>query len=384
MSKFADTRDESILPVEGKNLVLFHPHIPEAAIEGIADTLKTRWIGQGPKVEEFERRFPQAISSDQSAIAVGSCTDALHLSYVLSELKAGDEVIVPVFTCTATNIPLLYHGVKIRFADVQPKTMNMCPDHVRSLVTERTKAIVCVHYGGLPCDMDELQAIASECGIPLIEDAAQAVGAIYKGKPVGGISDFTAFSFQAIKHITTGDGGMLLVRDPNLVAKAKRIRWFGIDREAKQGGTWENDIVEVGYKYQMTDIGAAMGLASLDTLSETLSLRQSLLARYIQRLSDFDGIDIVGAQCDDRVHAAWLCTVLVDNRKELERKLREVAIESGQVHFRNDRYSVFEEYREAALPNMDALEDRYLVLPLHTHMDLADVDRVCDVIHSGW
>ena len=262
--------------------------------------------------------------------------------------------------------------------------MNIDPEHVRSLVTERTKAIVCVHYGGLPCDMDELQQIASEVGVPLIEDAAQAIGASYKGRPVGSISDFTAFSFQAIKHITTGDGGMLMLRDPELVAKTKRIRWFGIDREAKQGGTWANDIHEVGYKYQMTDIGAAMGLAALETLDETLSLRRSILDCYIDRLQDVDGVEVVGANVPDRVHAAWLCTVLVERRKDLERKLREESIESGQVHFRNDRYSVFANFREDELPNMNALEERYLVLPLHTHMSVGDASRVCDVIRSGW
>jgi dTDP-4-amino-4,6-dideoxygalactose transaminase len=384
MSKFADTRDESILPVEGKNIVLFHPHIPTGTLEGIADTLQTRWIGQGPKVEKFEIDFPKALGCNQTAVAVGSCTDALHLAYLLCGLKAGDEVIVPVFTCTATNIPLLYHGVKIRFADVQPNTMNIDPQHVRKLVTERTKAIVCVHYGGLPCDMDELHAIASEIGVPVIEDAAQAVGASYKGRPVGDISDFTAFSFQAIKHITTGDGGMLHIQDRDLVAKAKRVRWFGIDREAKQGGTWENDIAEIGYKYQMTDIGAAMGLAALVTLEDNLTLRKQLFARYIKRLEGIDGIEVVGANFDDRIHGAWLCTVLVERRKDLERMLRSKAIESGQVHFRNDRYSVFKEFRDTQLPVMDSIEDRYLVLPLHTHLSEADVDRVCDTIESGW
>ncbi len=384
MPKFVDTCDDSILPVDGKNIVLFHPHVPESAIEGVADTLRTRWIGQGPKVERFEEEFQLALGSSHHPVAVGSCTDAIHLAYVLCNLKPGDEVIVPVFTCTATNIPLLYHGVRIRFADAQRGTMNIDPQHVRSLVTDRTRAIVCVHYGGLPCDMDELQAIATDAGVPLIEDAAQAVGASYKGVPVGAISDFTAFSFQAIKYITTGDGGMLMIRDPQLVAKTKRIRWFGIDREAKQGGTWQNDISEIGYKYQMTDIGAAMGLAALETLDDVLALRKSILARYIQRLAGIDGIEVVGAEFQDRVHAAWLCTVLVDRRKDLERKLRDASIESGQVHFRNDRYSVFADFREGELPNMNALEERYLVLPLHTHMSLADADRVCDVIQSGW
>ena len=384
MAKFVDTRDESILPADGKNLVLFHPHVPESAIEEVSDTPRTRWIGQGPKVERFESEFRDAIGSDHHPVAVGSCTDAMHLAYVLCNLRPGDEVIVPVFTCTATSIPLLYHGVRLRFADAQVETMNIDPDHVRALITDRTKAIVCVHYGGLPCDMDEIRAIAQDAGIPVIEDAAQAVGASYKGTPIGAISDFTAFSFQAIKHITTGDGGMLMLRDPELVAKTKRIRWFGIDREAKQGGTWQNDIYEIGYKYQMTDIGAAMGLAALKTLDQTLQLRQAILDRYIQRLADLDGIDVVGAHQNDRVHAAWLCTVLVDRRKDLERKLRSFQIESGQVHFRNDRYSVFANFREDDLPNMNALEERYLVLPLHTHMTVADADRVCDVIQSGW
>lgn len=384
MPKFVDTRDKSILPVDGKNIVLFHPHVPESAIEEVADTLRTRWIGQGPKVERFEEEFREALGLEHHPVAVGSCTDAIHLAYVLCGLRPGDEVIVPVFTCTATSIPLLYHGVRIRFADAQVDTMNIDPAHVRSLVTDRTKAIVCVHYGGLPCDMDELQSIADDAGVPLIEDAAQAVGASYKGRPVGSMSDFTAFSFQAIKHITTGDGGMLMLRDPDLVAKTKRIRWFGIDREAKQGGTWENDIYEVGYKYQMTDIGAAMGLAALQTLDETMTLRKSILARYIDRLAGIDGIRVVGADYQDRVHAAWLCTVLVDRRKDLERKLRDAAIESGQVHFRNDRYTVFGNFREAELPNMNALENRYLVLPLHTHMSVSDADRICDVIQAGW
>jgi perosamine synthetase len=384
MPDFLDTRDASILPPTGKNIVLFHPHIPSGALDSIADTLGTRWIGQGPKVELFEQRFAETLGLSHSPVAVGSCTDAMHLAYVLSELQAGDEVIVPVFTCTATSIPLLYHGIKIRFADVQAETMNIDPEHVRSLVSERTKAIVCVHYGGLPCDIDELQAIADEAGVPLIEDAAQAVGATYHGKPVGSISDFTAFSFQAIKHITTCDGGMLMLKDPSLVAKTKRIRWFGIDREAKQGGTWENDICEIGYKYQMTDIAAAMGLAALDTLDQTLALRRSLLARYESGLGKIDGIQVLGAGCSDRQHAAWLCTVQVDRRRELERKLRDHSIESGQVHFRNDRYSVFADFRSDDLPNMDSIEDKYLVLPLHTHMTGEDVDRVCDTIRSGW
>jgi len=160
-------------------------------------------------------------------------------------------------------------GAKLRFADVDPDTLNMDPKHVERLMTKKTKAIVPVHYGGLPCDMDELQRIADEGWgvIRIIEDAAHALGAVYKGKTIGSISDYTMFSFQAIKHITTGDGGMLSVRHGE-AAKAKRLRWFGIDREAKQDGVWENDIKEIGYKYQMTDISAAIGLAALEDFTK--------------------------------------------------------------------------------------------------------------------
>jgi perosamine synthetase len=372
-----------VMEVAQGNIVLFHPHMPEAAIAGVTETLRTRWIGQGPKVDLFEKRFSERFCDGRPAIAVGSGTDALHLAYILAGIGEGDEVIAPVFTCTATNIPLLYQRAVVKFADVQPGTLNIDPDHVARLVTEKTRAIICVHYGGLPCDMAELQAIADKHNIPIIEDAAHCVGGAYRGKPIGAISDFTMFSFQAIKHITTGDGGLLSLKDPGLDAKARRVRWFGIDRNAKQKGHWDNDIWEVGYKYQMTDIGAAMGLAGLDEFDTTLAHRQHLFSEYEKGLAGIPDIKLVGAGYTDRVHAAWLCTVLVERRGELQQKLLDHHIESNQVHYRNDRYSVFGE-RQKDLPNMDALEDKYLVLPLHTKVSVADVQRICAVIRSGW
>jgi perosamine synthetase len=368
---------------DGK-IVLFRPHIPARAGEEILDTLSTRWIGQGPKVDRFEIEFRERFCQSLPGVSVGSGTDALHLAYLLAEIKPDDEVIVPVFTCTATNIPLLYIGAKVVFADVEKDTLNIDVEHVKSLINERTRAIVCVHYGGLPCNMDELNAIAKEYGIPVIEDAAHAVGAEYKGTPIGAVSDFTMFSFQAIKHITTGDGGFLSFKDEDLLEKSKRLRWFGIDRSAKQMGIWENDIKEIGYKYQMTDIGAALGLASLEEFNQTFALRKSLLETYIEGFKGVDGIKLIGGEgYEDRVHAAWLCTVLVDNRRDLQSKLLEEGIESNQVHYRNDRYSIFGGRRND-LPNMDELEDNYLVLPLHTAMNVADVERIVSVVKSGW
>jgi perosamine synthetase len=372
-----------LMEVKENNIVLFHPHISQLARDYVDDTLNTRWIGQGPKVDLFEKNFSTKFANGNAALSCGSGTDALHLSYLLAGLKAGDEVVVPLFTCTATNIPFLYMGVKIIFADIQPGTLNIDPKHVKELVNSKTKAIVCVHYGGLPCDMDELRKIATEWNIPIIEDAAHAVGASYKGTPIGSLSEFTMFSFQAIKHITTGDGGMVTFKDDGkLLEKGKRLRWFGIDRSAKQKGIWENDITEVGYKYQMNDISAAMGLAALEEFDQVLALRKTLFDKYEELLTGINGIQFIGGGYSDRIHAAWLCTVIAENRENLQHKLREQNIESSQVHYRNDRYSIFGGRGE--YPNMDAIEDKYLVLPLHTKMNLSDVEKVCYTIKQGW
>jgi perosamine synthetase len=378
-------QDMSIMKANSENIVLFYPHVSELAKSSVMETLNSRWIGQGPKVKIFEENFSKKFASNLPAIAVGSGTDALHLSYMLAGLKPGDEVIAPLFTCTATNIPFLYMGIKINFADVDINTMNMDTNHVRQLMSDKVKAIICVHYGGLPCDMDELQSIANEWNIPIIEDAAHAVGAKYKGIDIGSISDFTMFSFQAIKHITTGDGGMLIIKNKDLIDKAERIRWFGIDRKSKQAGIWENDITEIGYKYQMTDIAAAMGIASLSEFDDQSQIRKSLFQVYEEELAGCERLRIIGSGYKDREHAAWLFTVIVEERYKLQEKLRDNNIESNQVHFRNDRYSIFKEFTNGKVfPNMDKIEDDYLVLPLHTKMTVEDVRRVCSVIKSGW
>jgi len=369
-----------------KIIPLMTPYVPEAAIRAVERTLRTRWIGQGPQVAEFEQRFSRLVHG-RSCVAVGSCTDALHLSYLLAGIGPGDEVIAPLFTCTATNIPLLYCGAKIRFCDVEPGGLNMDPQHARSLITEKTKAIVVVHYGGAKVSSDLFDR-----GLPVIEDCAQALGPWWPGSR----GDFACFSFQAVKHVTTGDGGMLVLPG-SLAAKAKRMRWFGIDRDAKLAGTWANDITEVGYKYQMTDIAAAMGMAGLDSLHDQIVRRRLLRDTYLCSLRGLDGIRVTDQDPDS---ACWLCTVAVERRDDFRRKLASEGVESDQVHYRNDRYGIFAEHvrapstkspargascaKEGQFPNMDAIESKYLAIPLHMGMDLGDVERICDVIRSGW
>ena len=369
-----------------KHIPLMQPYVPEAAVRAVERTLRTRWIGQGPQVEEFERRF-SARMNGRPCVATGSCTDALHLAYILAGIGPGDEVIAPLFTCTATNIPLLYCGAKIRFADVSPGSLNIDSGHASRLITPRTKALVLVHYGGQMADLSGINPDS----VPFIEDCAQALGASQSVRRGGGESawldagctgQYACFSFQAVKHITTGDGGMLVLRDGAQLAEAKRRRWFGIDREAKLNGTWANDITEVGYKYQMTDIAAAMGMAGLETLDEQIAHRRALRDAYARGLAGLDGISLIDR---DPESACWLCTVLVDRREEFRRKLATEGIESDQVHYRNDRYSIFKEFtRGCEFPNMDAIDGKYLVLPLHMGMELEDVDRICAVIRSGW
>jgi dTDP-4-amino-4,6-dideoxygalactose transaminase len=361
--------------IETKTIPLMTPYIPPGTAEAVSDVLRSRWIGQGPKCEKFEQQFSDRIVGGRRCLAVGSCTDALHLAYLLSGIGPGDDVIAPLFTCTATNIPLLYCGARILFCDVEPNSLNMDPTHLKHLLMERKpKAIVAVHYGGAPVSR-LIFDLAQEYDVPVIEDCAQALGA----KGIAQRGYFACFSFQAVKHIGCGDGGMLVLPD-HLKDVAKRIRWFGIDREAKLKGIWENDIKEIGFKYQLNDIAAAMGLQGLYHLDDQMQHRRRLRSAYMSGLSGVDGIRVVDT---DRDSACWLLTVLVERREDFRKKLAEYGIESDQVHYRNDRYSIFANFR-GEFPNMDAVDSKYLVLPLHMGMDGDDVRRICSVIKSGW
>lgn len=366
-----------------KGTVLFYPYIPTKSLKILKKTLSTRWIGQGPMVDKFEKKFSDIFLNGKECVSTGSGTDALHLAYLLAGIKKDDEVITPVFTCTATNIPLLYIGAKIKFADVDPKTMNICVKSVKRLITKKTKAIVCVHYGGIPCDMSKIRMIAKKYKIKVIEDAAQAIGGEYKNKKIGTISDFTVFSFQAIKHITTGDGGMLCIKDSRLIDTAKRMRWFGIDRKKKQLGVWENDVKEIGYKYQLTDLGASIGYQGLLDFKKILAHRKRIYNIYLKNLSKNQNITCVHDYDKNKNTAAWLFTILTKKKDYIQKKLREKNIETNQVHFRNDKYSIFKKFAKGQkFKNMDKIEDQYLVLPIHTKVSIKNAEYICKLINS--
>lgn len=368
-----------------KGIPLFLPKISNKGISSVVNTLKTRWIGQGPKVDKFEKIFKKKfLKKSFEALAVGSGTDALHLAYLLSDIKKGDEVLVPVFTCTATNLPLLYIGAKPIFVDIDLETMNLNLENLEKKITRKTKAIVCVDYGGVPNNYLRLNKICKKFKLKLISDAAHSLGSKYLGKYACQYADFTTFSFQAIKTLTTGDGGLLVIKNKKLLDKAKRLRWFGIDRSKKQLGIWENDVKELGYKYQMNDIAAALGLAGLDEIDKIMKKRINLFKEYEKNLKH-NSIEIIGkSKTSEYENCAWLITIIVHERKkELMKKLRKNGVESAQVHYRNDRYSVFGK-RLKDMSNMDKLEDKYLVLPLYPSMRVSDVRKICKLINSGW
>ena len=372
------------LIADKKNTIpLFYPHIPKNAKKAVSKVLSTRWLGQGPLVDNFEKIFSKKFCANDPVVAVGAGTDALHLSYILGNIKKDDEVICPVFTCTATNIPLLYIGAKIKFADVDPANLNISVDHVEKLITKKTKAIVFVNYGGLICDLDRLNSIAKKYKILLIQDAAQSLGAKYKNKSITKYADFTIFSFQAIKHITSGDGGALSFKNKSLLKKALRIRWFGIDRLKKQGGTWENDIVEVGYKYQLTDIGASLLLESIKEFNAIKKHRNLIYKTYIKNIIQNKNIRCLSNNDKKSDPVMWLFTLISPFKDLIQKKLRIKNIETNQVHFRNDMYSIFKKFtKNKKFNNMDEIQDDYLVLPMHTKMTISDAKRVSKEINS--
>ncbi len=375
-------KDFPLLKDTKKSIPLFYPHIPKNAKKAVSKVLSSRWLGQGPLVDKFENIFSNKFCSKLPVTAVGSGTDALHLSYLLAGIKKNDEIICPVFTCTATNIPLLYIGAKIKFADIDPLTFNISIAHVEKLITRKTKAIVFVNYGGLLCNLDKLNKLAKKHKLILIQDAAQSLGAKYRGKSICKYADFTIFSFQAIKHITSGDGGALCIKNKKYLEKARRIRWFGIDRIKKQGGTWENDITEIGYKYQLTDIGASILLESIKKFNKIKKHRNKIYQIYSKNIKFGKKIDFLKNKDAKANCVMWLYTILSPYKDLLQKHLRHFKIETNQVHFRNDRYSIFKKHvKNKKFPNMQRLQNKYLVLPMHTKMKTSDALKISKKIN---
>ena len=300
----------------------------------LTQTIQSGYIGEGPRVRELEERLGAFFEAE--VLATNSCTSALDLAYHLLNLKAGSEVISTPMTCLATNTPLALRGCMIKWADVDPRTGNIDPPSVRRLFTAKTKAVVCTDWAGRPCDYDEVRKAAP--GVPIVEDAAHAFGAQYKNNPItwrGG--DYIAWSFQAIKHLTTGDGGALKVP----LAQRKRarlLRWYGLDRNSSASMRCNQQIPEPGFKYQMNDIAASIGLANLEAAKQHVSMAQHNAQYYCDALPE--GI----VSRFDKGSSYWIFTILVKDPQDFETRMAERGVQVSQVHTRNDR--------QRAIPSM--------------------------------
>jgi len=249
---------------------LFKVHIPESIDEPLLKVLHSGYVGQGVKVDKFEEALIPWFDN-KYVLTLNAGTSGLHLALKLAGVDYDDEVISTPITCSATNIPIIASGANIIWCDIDPKTGNVDPNKIEELITHRTKAIMCVHWGGYPCDLDEINEIAEDYGLSVIEDAAHAFGASYKGRKIGSISDFSEFSFQAIKHLTTIDGGVLTCKNEDDYRRGKLLRWYGIDREGPRTDMrCELDIEEAGYKYHMNDVAATIGLEQLKYVEDIL------------------------------------------------------------------------------------------------------------------
>lgn len=362
----------------------FHTHISEAAVEKAAEALRGTFVSEGKLVREFESRLNSDLGLCRP-VAVNSGTTALHLGLIIAGVGPDDEVILPAQTFIATGMVILAQRAKPVFCDIDPETGNMCPKSLASKMTRRTKAVIPVHWGGYPCDLDEINQVCASDGIAVVEDAAHALGAEYRGKPIGAVSRFTAFSFQAIKHITTGDGGALCCMRAEDEEDARIRRWFAIDRvnsEPSILGERVYDANRTGYKYHLNDLAAAVGLGNLDSFNAIKERLRRLAAIYRERLCSVSGIHLL-RQEPDRVSGHWLFTVRVDRREDFIRALLDRGVPASVVHLRIDRNSVFGGQRED-LVGQDLFNREQVSLPIHFGLSNEDLEKVIAAVRAGW
>lgn len=365
--------------------IQFHqPHISASAIDDVAAVLRSGWVNEGEEVQKFEEaltRFPGL----SRPVALNSGTSALHLALVIAGVQPGDEVILPPQTFIATGLVVLMQRAVPVFADIHPDTGNLDPASIPAKITPRTKAIMPVHWGGYPCDLDEINAIASRHSLAVVEDAAHALGAIYKGRPIGACSRFTAFSFQATKHLTCGDGGALACLDEADFHEARARRWFGMDRRRIRRtvlGNRDADIAALGFKYHMNNFAAALGIANWKDLPGQLQRRRAIAARYRAELGRVPGVRLLESR-PDREHAYWLFTIRVQQREAFLRCLASQGIPASVCDLRIDRNSVFGGLTRG-LAGQEEFEREQVSIPVHAALTDDQVGLIIRAIQGGW
>lgn len=367
----------------GNPIQIFKTRISEDCVERVTKVLRSGYIGEGPMVKEFEDSMAKLGMS--YPLGLNSATSALHLAVVLCGVKPGDEVITTAQTFMATSHVILAQGAKPVYADVKYEDGNIDPADIEHRITKKTKAIMIVHWAGYPCDLDEIHAIAARHNLPVIEDGAHALGAEYKGKPIGSLSRFTCFSFQAIKHLTTGDGGMLCCTLEDDYHAARRQRWFGIDRLNRKPsalGEPEWNVTELGFKYHMNDIAAAIGLGNLPSLPMILARRTEIAGIYRKDLGQVSGLKLFESK-SDRKHANWLFCLHVEKRLAFIEMMAKKGIVASVVHLRIDQNDVFGGMRHD-LPNLARLTEDLVCIPVHDQLTDAEVRHIVQSVKGGW
>jgi len=346
---------------------LFKVAMAEDAPAAVQKVLESGYIGQGPRVEEFEQALARALDAPFVPLSLNSGTSALDLALHLIGVGPGDEVISTPMTCTASNAVIVNRGASIVWADVDRLTGLISPEDVELKLTARTKAIMAVDWGGKPCEYDHLCSF----GVPVIEDAAHAFLATSKGESIarsGG--DYICWSFQAIKHLTTGDGGALLPPPENL-ERGRLLRWYGLDRRQGDSFRCEQEITEAGFKYHMNDIAAAIGLANLALAQENVAKHRANAEFYNWAL---------WGKVHDPDSSYWLFTILVKERDKFIQHMREREIEVSPVHSRNDRQRAFRFPCE--LPGVDFFAEHEVAIPCGWWLSEKDRERVLEEVRS--
>jgi len=375
-----------------KTIPLFKVAMSETVRHTVPDVLQCGFIGEGLKVKEFEAALSERVNNPY-CLALSSGTHGLTLALRLINKQKGSwgrvsnaNVISTPLTCFASNAPIITGGYNIVWADIQKDSLNIDPSSIREKITNETKAIVVVHWGGYPCDMDEIKKISDDYGISVIEDGAHAFGSFYKGYSIGSCShsDFCMISFQAIKHLTCGDGGVLFSNNLESHIRGRHLRWFGINRESSlQDMRCREDILEAGFKFHMNDICATIGLSNLLIVDENLRIAKRNSDYYKEAMSGLSEILPIQNKTD-RVSSNWLFTVLVEDRTGFARKMGEKGIMVSQVHSRNDKHICTEAYADNFLPVMDEIDSKYCCIPVGWWVSKEDREYIVSTIREGW
>ncbi len=377
-----------------KHLFFHRPSFGKEEENELIETIRSGWITTGERTKNFEQEFKRYIGS-KHAVGLNSCTAGLHLALVCAGISQGDEVITTPITFAATANVIVHVGAKPVFVDVNPDTLNIDPDKIEEKITKNTKAIIPVHFLGQPCDMDKISALAKKYNLVVIEDAAHALETVYKGRKIGNISDFTAFSFYATKNITTGEGGMLTTNNDEAIDKVRMLSLHGISRDAwkrySESGYKHWEIMFPGYKYNMFDLQAALGLHQLKKVDRFWQSRKKIVERYDDAFKDIDGIIPIDQtpKHPDSKSAYHLYVIRINsdaitqNRDQILDLIQKRKIGVG-VHFRavhlSPYYSQTFDLKRGDFPIAEDNSDRILSLPLYPSLTNDEVDCIIGVV----